>query len=104
MAAQWKLLILITLVGGAAWQNRPAMAARATMAAQQDLGISGDGLGALSVPVDPVIEEPLRPLYPVGDSLSFESTTGCGSMRLFTPMLILLLLVTTRLSPRYWHC
>jgi hypothetical protein len=73
------------------------------MPAQQESVISSDGIGAPPIPVDPVIEEPLRPLYPVGDGLPLESIGGCGSMCLFIPMLISLLLVTVRLSLQHWH-
>ncbi len=104
MIARRDLLILLTLVGSVVWNHQAILAAPIGTTVHQDASIAGDVGDTLPVPVDPVIEEPLRPLYPAGEVLSSDGPTRCGSMGLLAPAFALLLLHTLRFCPRRRTC
>ena len=109
----WRLGVILIGVAGAAMSG-----GRVVMAGSPDLGVYDAGVTlasgvcpagstlacerfqaaqVVSAPIDPVIEEPLRSLFPDGQSLSPAEAVGCGAMGL--PMLStgLMLLAMTSL-------
>lgn len=59
-----------------------------------------DGLASEpSIPVDPIVEEPIRPLYPQGADPSLSSPRDCGPLDVLILPAGLLVLVSLRCAP-----
>lgn len=95
IALCWKLIVLLAAFGGLAPPACAVESPALSAVLRRDVDTVGDTIDSSPGPVDPVIEEPLRPLLPEGQMLSPEPTR-CGSM---TPWILsagLLLLRATR--------
>jgi len=99
MSAWRNILIMLTIIGGLASSSQLGHAYPSDLAARQDVCAVEDAGEPVSVLVDPVIEEPLRPLYPPGGALPSDATPRCGSMSLVIPALMLLCMHVTRIRP-----
>ncbi len=99
MTAWRNILILLTFIGGLASNDQPGQAYPSDPAARQDVSAVEDGGEPISLPVDPVIEEPLRPLYPPGGAFPSDATPRCGSMSLAIPAFMLLCMHVVRIRP-----
>lgn len=96
----WRnILILLTFIGALASNDQPGQAYPLETAARQDVSAVEDGGEPVSVPVDPVIEEPLRPLYPPGGAFPSNATPRCGSISLAIPAFMLLCMHVVRIRP-----
>ncbi|UCC31199.1 MAG: hypothetical protein JSU86_02765 [Phycisphaerales bacterium] len=96
MTAWRNILILLTFIGGLTSSGQLGQAYPLDTAARQDVNAAEDGGGPVSEPVDPVIEEPLRPLYPAGGAFPSDGTPRCGSMGPLALLLVLLFICPVR--------
>ncbi len=94
-----RLLALMALIGGLVAADQVAEAAPPqNTTARQDTTTALDAGDGNPIPADPVIEEPLRPLLPAGQTLPFDAPRRCGSMPLFLLPVGLLFMQAMRLS------
>ena len=90
---------LLTCIRGLTSISKLGKAYPLDSAARQDVNAAEDGGEPVSAPVDPVIEEPLRPLYPAGGVLPPGGTPRCGSMGPLAILLVLLFIYPVRFLP-----
>ncbi len=93
-----RLLALFTFIGALVACNQAGEAAGSTATARRNLTVASDSGDALLAPTDPVIEEPLRPLFPGGQMFAPDVQNRCGSVPLFLLPVGLLLMSAMRVT------
>lgn len=93
-----RLFALLTFIGALVVCNQAGEAAGSTATARQDVTVASDSGDALLAPADPVIEEPLRPLFPGGRMFAPDAQNRCGSVPLFLLPVGLLLMQAMRVT------
>ena len=97
MAVRRSMSILAACVVALAELNAAAWAAPRTVPVGENLRTSQVATADDSAAVDPVIEEPLRPLLPAGQSLPLEGPGQCGGITPLAVLVALALISTVRL-------
>lgn len=93
-----RLLAFFAFSGALMVCNQAGEAAGSGTTARQDVTISLDSGDAVLAPTDPVIEEPLRPLFPEGQMSVPDVQNRCGSVPLFLLPVGLLLMQAMRVT------
>lgn len=99
MTAWPNISILLTFIGGLTSSGQLGQAYPLDTAVRQEVNAAEHGGVPVSAPADPVMEEPLRPLYPAGAALPPDGTPRCGSMGALAPLLVLLFIYPVRFLP-----
>ncbi len=96
--SQRRLLAWFAFVAALMVCNQAGEAAGPKATARQDVAVGLDSGGAVLAPADPVIEEPLRPLFPDGQMSAHDVPNRCGSVPLFLLPVGLLLMQVMRVT------